>query len=237
MDGIGKKMAEIFALNIENRIPVHRFQFFFDCFPGEKQKKIERLIREKDRERALVSELLIRYLSCLKLGLQNEDLRFDANEFGKPFLVNRPEFYYNITHSGDWVVIALSKSEVGIDIERIRKIDLDIAKKYFTDQEYLDINSRTGKEKREYFFDIWTLKESYVKALGQGLTISLKSFSFRLTRDAIVFDPAKPGDHYQFKTYDLDPAYKLAMCIKSGSFPGHIARLDLDAVYESGLFH
>ena len=105
---------------------------------------------------------------------------------GKPYLKDYPGVQFNLSHSGGWGVCALSKTAVGVDVEMVRPLRQQVAKRFFTpvEQEWL------SKRPAEEFFRLWTRKESFTKALGKGLTLPLDSFSVLddvLFRDGITW--------------------------------------------------
>lgn len=109
-------------------------------------------------------------------GLVREKLGFSGAfrraENGKPYAEGAA--FFNISHSGSFAAAAVSDFEVGVDIERIRAVNLKIADKFCGDErEY--ILSAENREKA--FFEIWTAKEAYLKKCGTGLTVPLDSFS------------------------------------------------------------
>lgn len=179
---------------------------------SKKKMFIDKLRCVEDKKRSICSELLVRWLINKRLHLKNEEIHFEYNEFGKPFLKEYEKFYFNISHSGEWIVCAVSPCEVGIDIEQIKDINLLIANRFFSKKENIDLNYKNEDDKLDYFYDLWTLKESYLKYLGKGLSISLQSFSIRKERNDIVilesFDNRKPN----FRQYELDNNYKLSVC-------------------------
>ncbi len=98
------------------------------------------------------------------------DIVFETSEHGKPLVRGA---FFNISHSCNWTVIAVSKHcEVGVDVQEMREetpIE-QIAARFFTEKENLTLlDERDHKRRRELFFKIWTRKEAYVKALGSGL--------------------------------------------------------------------
>ncbi len=121
---------------------------------------------------------------------------------GKPYVLNRPDFHYNLSHSGNWVVLAFGGSPVGVDVEQIRP-DSDteaLARRFFTPQEQRFLKE-SAPNHRQRFFEIWTKKESFLKYLGIGLKKDLRSFS--------VLDP-EPG--IRFFTQILPGGYFLSLC-------------------------
>ncbi len=88
------------------------------------------------------------------------------NKYSKSYILEHPQLYFNLSHSKTW----------GGDIERIRGINLKIAERFFSNEEYMLINSKTGYNQFLCFYEYWTLKEAFVKAIGKGLVVSLDSF-------------------------------------------------------------
>lgn len=123
----------------------------------------------------LYSELLLRVVLCKELNISNKEIVLEYNDYGKPFLRNYNNFYFNVSHTENAIVIAISDKCIGIDIEKIRTINLSIAKRFYADFEkkYL---FQSQENIYERFFEIWTKKEAYIKYIGKGLSIPLDSF-------------------------------------------------------------
>jgi len=187
--------------------------------PKEKKDKIKRFINYEDALMSLTAEILIRAVVCSKLGIKNESVKFNRTTYGKPYLEGYDDFHFNLSHSGSWVVCAVSSKPVGIDIEKIREVDLDIAKRFFSKEEASDLFAKEDNEKTEYFFELWTLKESYIKADGRGLSLPLNSFFFRIENDNVIFVSESEKKKFFFKRYDIDKGYKLAVCSMESHFP------------------
>ncbi len=128
----------------------------------ERKTRADTVRRRSGKLRCLAGEALVRYA----LGA---DVLLAQDQWGKPYPVNKPGLHFNLSHSGDWVVIAWGSSPVGIDIEQIRsnvKWEL-LLKRHFTPEEQSFV---LEKDAIARFFELWTAKESYLKYLGQGLT-------------------------------------------------------------------
>lgn len=93
--------------------------------------------------------------------------------------MEHPQLYFNLAHSEKWVIYITNLKEVGIDIERVRGIDLKIAERFFSNEEYMLINSKTGYNQLLCFYEYWTIKEAFVKAIGKGLVVTLDSFHIK----------------------------------------------------------
>ncbi len=148
--------------------------------------------RYNNREVAVTSVaagLLLEEIVEEKLKLLPDDIHISEGESGKPYICGYEDFNYNLSHSGEYVVMAYGDSPLGIDIERIhkdgmQKKDIAVAKRCFTADEYLYI---TGDDKKvpDRFCMIWTMKESYLKLTGAGISVPLNSFEID------VFDMSK----------------------------------------------
>ncbi len=104
-----------------------------------------------------------------------ESLVICKNEFGKPYLKDYLNIHFNISHTKGAIICAISDKPVGVDIERIRKANKQVVKKCFTvdEQNYIFSNEKSIDER---FTRIWTMKEAYVKWIGQGMEIPFNSF-------------------------------------------------------------
>lgn len=134
----------------------------------ERKKHIYSFLRLEDKLRCIGAGLMLKYIFD---KYHVEYSRLIKNQYGKLYIDNFDILKFNISHSGDYVVCTYGSSESGVDIEKNIN-GMDIAKRFFTKQEYQIIS--TGKS--NMFTRIWTLKEAYVKERGMGLTIPLDSF-------------------------------------------------------------
>ncbi|PEK93835.1 4'-phosphopantetheinyl transferase family protein [Bacillus mycoides] len=204
--------------NIEN----HLFNQFSNLISNEKRERMKRLLNLCDINRTLIGDLLIRSLVCQKYKMNNEEIKFIYNEYGKPFVQNFSDFHFNISHSGEWVVCATANSNVGIDIERVSDIEaLKLANDFFSEEEFYDLSNMNSDEQINYFFDLWTLKESHIKMIGKGLYIPLNSFSVKKESRTLISYTNIPQNFY-FRQYNIDPNYKISACATRDELPNEI---------------
>lgn len=221
-------MMEVYVLNISAGFDRERVVRLLPFVDREKQERVMRFYRWEDTLRTLFADLMVRNIIVNKTGLRNEEISFSKNEYGKPFLNNFDVLHFNLSHSGDWVVCAVDEQPVGIDVEEISPIDLDISKNYFSRDEHLDLLSKP--DRIAYFFTLWTLKESYIKIVGKGLSLPLNSFSIRFEDDKEIRIDAK-GKIIQdifFSQYDIDEKYKMAVCAHNKRFPQRIIPVTIE---------
>jgi 4'-phosphopantetheinyl transferase len=173
------------------------------------QAKQLSLIRKSAQDfEASVAGYRLLYYGLLKgFGISHQ-LNISEDEQGKPYLTDHPAIYFNITHSKQYVACAISDQPVGIDVEVERDINQALAKRVMSDQEftrYLALGAT-----KEYFFQLWTLKESYMKYTGEGLRMSLKSMNFMFDDKTVTSNLAD----VVFHTQQLASDCYLAVCTK-----------------------
>jgi len=139
--------------------------------------------REKEAGRRLLYFVLTRFLHR-----KPEEIRLYVNEHGKPYMETDAPLFFNISHSGDFVVCAFSDTEIGVDIERIGKGRLAVAERFFHPEEVACLSDAPEGERTELFFRYWSAKESVLKYMGTGLAAPLNSFYIRWEgKDAGVY--------------------------------------------------
>jgi 4'-phosphopantetheinyl transferase len=159
-----------------------------------------------DRKLNALGYLLLIY-ALKKEGFFHSLPEFGFHEGGKPFLVNYPGVFFNLSHCHEAVACILSCSEAGVDVESVGEYDDDLAKAISNDAEYSWINEFPDPERKaQRFTALWTRKESLLKWRGTGLTDDLRNiFSNNLTDSS--------GGGYQiFTQCDLFGKYYISTC-------------------------
>lgn len=179
----------------------------------ERQSRLKRFVKIDDTYRSLIGDLLVRFAFQKRYGLIDGELKIATNDYGKPFLPEYPSFHYNISHSGEYVVCAVHDDAVGVDIEYIGPFDLRLAKELFNHDEYQEVLA--NEDSLTVFYDIWTLKESYIKAVGQGLSKPLKGFSIKKDSNKSIqitdMQTNRQVMDYECRQYKIE-GYRLAVC-------------------------
>ena len=163
------------------------YSMYKDLVSDAKYNKLVYLKRDEDVKLSLGVELLL----ADYLGRKPH---YYIDEHGKP---QGEEIHFNFSHSGTIAVCAVSDNPVGIDVEKIRGVNIDVAKKKFCEDEYINILESENPE--ETFLEYWVKKESYLKAVGEGIKAGLDSFNV----DKV--------DDYKFYMYNID-GYKICVC-------------------------
>lgn len=216
----------IYASKLTGEWDEQSFQQLLALVSEEKKARIVRFVHKKDAWRSLLADMLLRLALKKHFHLQHEELAFDTNTYGKPYLIGKPNIGFNLTHSGDWVGCVVGTSPVGIDIEEIRPIDIQIAKRFFTKQEYESLKILSPAEQTQRFYHLWTLKESCIKADGRGLSVPLNSFTFQNEDNSNLIAVHGLEHPYYCQTYELEHTYKLAVCSQTNAFPEGILIID-----------
>lgn len=205
-------MVELFAVRIEQRVREVDVTPLIQKVSVARQAQIKRYRFQDDEIRCLFSELLIRRILCEKYNINKKNIVFSLNMYGKPTIVGPIEQEYNVSHAGSWIVAAISTLPLGIDVEAIRPIDMAVAYRFFSAIECSQLAELTLDPQLIRFYELWTLKESYIKAVGKGLSIPLNSFSFRFISDEGHYQlKADNGDDdYVIRQFELDSDYRLA---------------------------
>lgn len=141
---------------------------------------------KRDRRRFAVAHGLMRIVLGSLIDVAPEQLRFRLHPNGKPMLDNDSSVEFNLSHSGERAVLAVTRGrEVGIDIEQERPIDpCALARSFFAAGERKALDAMAAADRLGAFFKVWTRKESFVKALGAGLSFPLDGFTVSLDDDA-----------------------------------------------------
>lgn len=179
----------------------------------ERKARVNGFWNLEDKKRCLLSELLMKKAYFEKLAMPLNQIKINYNLYHKPFFAGSKNFEFNVSHSDSYVVFALSKNTIGIDIEKIKKINFNIAKRFYTEKEYKSIISLpTYTERLHHFYTLWTLKESYVKAIGMGLNLPLHTFEFVLN-DKEIFVNSQVEQEFSFYTGEVED-YSISICHK-----------------------
>jgi 4'-phosphopantetheinyl transferase len=147
---------------------------------------------DEHRNRFIAARGILRDILGIYLGRRPQAVEFIYGAFGKPDLKDRGaggEVQFNLSHSGELALFALAiNTRLGIDVEQIRPgpADLAIAERFFSRSEVTSLRALPASLQAEAFFNCWTRKEAYVKALGGGLQIPLDSFDVSIAADEPV---------------------------------------------------
>jgi 4'-phosphopantetheinyl transferase len=145
----------------------------------QEQQRAQRLRFANDRCVFTVAHAFLRQVLGFHLGISPKDIEFRYELRGKPALAHSTAFQFNLSHSGDVAVAAITQHRrVGVDVEVMREVsDLSgICHRYFCASEARRVTDSEGAARLRSFYVHWTGKEAYLKAQGDGLFAPLDSF-------------------------------------------------------------
>ena len=193
--------------------------------PAYRREKADRFLFPKDRRLCIGVWTLLRK-AMEDLGEDPDKISVGEGKNGKPFLEGS-WMRFNLSHSEERVACSVSDSEVGCDVETIRYAGLDMAERFFHGSEYDAIAALQGTEEMPRMFcRYWTLKESFMKATGMGMSLPLDSFRIDLG-DPIRVEQHVDGREYHFKEYDPGDGYRCAVCSTNPEFEPSLRFVDL----------
>lgn len=187
---------------------------------AEERARAEKFVFPRDQQAYMVARGTLRNILSAHTGFPPETVVFETNQYGKPSLhpnCGGEWIHFNVAHSGSLALYAIrAAGEVGVDIEQIRPLDdlRAIAASTFSRAEYFDLQSLPQHQYQEAFFNCWTRKEAFIKAIGQGLSYGLQNFDVTLRPD----EPARirhiaGASPREWSLIDLRPAAGYAAAI------------------------
>lgn len=183
----------------------------------------QRLRFPQHQREYILSHALLRTTLSHYASVAPPQWRFLRNAFGKPRLIDTPgaeSLRFNLSHTQGLSVCAIGRDhDLGVDVEFHANPEamLGVADEYFSPREIADLQSRPKAEWGEVFFRYWTLKESYIKARGEGLSIPLDSFSLSFVEDGGIrlLDSDNAADSaWQFQAFQASPLHSVALALR-----------------------
>jgi len=181
---------------------VHLWERHLDATPGEvtasyqllsvqERARAQRFLVDRPRTAFVLTRGTLRTLLGRYLGREPETIGFRYEAQGKPFLDGERNLSFNVSHTDGLALIGIVRGRrIGVDVERTnRKTEVEkLAERFFSESERRDLRRLRGNELRAAFFRVWTRKEAYIKATGEGLGLPLDQFDVSISagdRDAL----------------------------------------------------
>jgi 4'-phosphopantetheinyl transferase len=149
-----------------------------DLLSSDERARADAFHSEAHRYKFALARGALRLLLGSYLAVDPASIQFGYGMHGKPFVRSASDLKFNIAHSGDLALYAISFLEVGIDIEQMRPLPdlMKIAHRFFSAAEAIELAGLTGDARASAFHHCWARKEAYIKAVGAGLSLPLESF-------------------------------------------------------------
>jgi len=186
---------------------------------SEERRQRDRLRAAEDRRDYAAAHDLLRRSLSRHAGVAPDGWRFAKGANGKPYVDGPPALSFNLSHTRGLVACGVGFDlPIGIDVERTdRPVDIEaIAGRCFSRAEIRAIVSRRD-DARASFFELWTLKEAFIKAIGVGLAQPLNTMSFALDEEgSIIFDPPDgfSAADWRFALFAPSPNTRLAVAVR-----------------------
>lgn len=222
---------EVHVWRASTAVDAAAFEAFWPTLAPEEKRRAEAFHFDRDRRRYVLARGVLRDILARYLETSPAHVRLTYGEYGKPALAEgREELCFNVSHSHDAALYACARvRELGVDIEMLRAdfASLEIAGHFFSAAEVRELRSLPEQQRTQAFFNCWTRKEAYVKALGSGLSHPLSSFAVSLTPG----DPARlistdedPREAAEWSIIDLNPfqGYAAALAVRDRSPKLHL---------------
>jgi 4'-phosphopantetheinyl transferase len=201
--------------------PVTLIQQLRQCLSEDELVRADRFHFEKDRHHYLVGRSSLRLILGRYLNVEAGQLRFSYTAYGKPLLASPSSLKFNVSHAGEIALHAVTRNrEVGVDIEKVRVMPdaVQIAERFFSTQENKVFASIPAQQKEEAFFNCWTRKEAYIKAIGEGLSHPLDTFDVSLKPGEPaallrVKDAPQAVERWSLHPLDPGPGYVAALVV------------------------
>jgi len=221
-------MILVFVVKLEDTEYKPEFQeMLLQFLPEAGRIRVRDRLNLSSKLQSVAGELLARYSVGQYLGKPDQQINLVFGEKGKPHIGNLNGVHFNISHSGNYVVCAVAPYEIGIDVERIRKVNLRVAERFFSTPEINDLMSLDEADRMEYFIRLWTIKESYLKAIGRGLTQHLNSFTISKNEDSYRLTGSREAEGFGIETHRLSAEYMMALCAPLPFSPSQITNVSL----------
>lgn len=198
---------------------------------AKERERFDRYQFSKHKHEFLLGRYLLRSVLSLYSDVSPQNWVFEYNDYGKPSIAASLQdemtlpLYFNLSHSRGKLVLAVARyKSIGVDIEyglKARRIE-KIAGRYFSPIEVQEINSLPQQHRLMRFYDLWSLKEAYIKACGLGLAIPLSDFSYRFTgSDTVSIEFAEGREDspepWQFWQLGTVPDFHIGLAVKSAA--------------------
>ena len=196
------KVCEISAFDAPEK-----YEKAYSSLCAGRRERVDSYRKEDDKKRALAASVLLQ--DCLsESGVSVFSIVYGEN--GKPYLKDRCDIFFSLSHSGDYAVCAIYDREVGVDVEKISGASEKLIRKVTADSEFDFLMSLDKSACNEEFARLWTAKESYVKRDGSGFLIPPTELSVDLS-DVLSISRDGKRENVSFREIPI-PGYKLTVC-------------------------
>lgn len=196
----------------------------FELLSSDERERAQRFRVERPRTAFILTRGTLRMMLAHYLGSQPREIRFRYEGNGKPLLDGDNNLFFNVSHTDGLALLAFTRGhQLGVDVEKVNSnTDVErLAERFFSERECRALGQLSGNRLREAFFRIWTRKEAYIKATGEGLSLPLDQFEVSIAagdRDALRATRPDAGEAERWTVSDvaIRPGYAAAVAVAVG---------------------
>lgn len=207
-------MIETYYINVTQFENEALFQEALNLLSPYRQQKIALLKHEKDKNRGLGAGIVLDH-GLETYGLRERETEYEFGEWGKPSLKYHSDIHFSLSHSGDYAICSIGDKPIGNDIERVREGHLKVADRFYAPEELAFLYAVQDEEEiTRRMFRIWTMKESFLKVTGRGISLPMGEFSVMIDEKVgkIQVKHSCNDMNYHMKEYGEIPGYRAAVC-------------------------
>ena len=208
-------MVYVYAVDITNLPDPLEFPQIVEKLSEFRKQKIAKCKQTQARKQSLGVGLLLGYI-LKQYGLDEEEVKCGWN--GKPEIEG---IFFNLSHSKNMVICAVSDKVVGCDIEQISEAPERVVDRFFCETEMGYLSKFVGQEKNKEFYRLWTMKESYMKMTGEGMSLALNQFELHFGETVQIYRNGSLQDCF-LKGYELaqdeSRQYRISVCSEEDDF-------------------
>jgi len=177
--------TRIFIADVRILNEPHRLATAMQVVSQARREKATRLKTPGAKALSVGAEMLLQQaLECVH-GISGT-LRIAPGEDGKPMLSDYPDIHFNLSHSGHYVVCGLGFQPVGVDIQKMERPNLKLARRFFASSEADWLLALPVAKQARGFYDLWALKEAYMKYTGKGFKLPLHAFQVDCQNESAI---------------------------------------------------
>lgn len=186
-----------------------------------RREKVLSYKTREDQKRSLAAGLLLEQI-LNERGYKGEQIAVDEN--GKLYLPGVDDFFFSLSHSGEYAACVVSDVPVGVDIQQKRETRANIARRFFQCEEAERIEKQPREKQTDMFFRYWTGKESYLKLKGEGILGGLDRFFVDLDEKKII-DHYNHNQEIYLKEYKCLEDYYISVACYSKNFAMFVKKI------------
>lgn len=197
-----------------------------DSLSPDESERASRFRFDKHRNQYVLTRGTLRSLLAGYLGIPAKEISFQYSKYDKPGLAQAQDLDFNVSHTEGMAIFGFTRGHrIGVDIEHLRsdfRTD-EIAERFFSFAEREALRKIPEARRHESFFRIWTRKEAYIKALGEGLSHPLHQFDVSLDNPAALLATrphASEAHRWQFQNLEIAPEFAAAAAVEIERFRG-----------------